>query len=395
MEKVSTIVTDEERRKSFQARLVYVLFALIALVMSVINIITSQTILLIATSSFCVLCLLDFILARHEPWGAAVASWLFMLEVIILFSYFIITGGTDGFSTIWLLMLPTIGIAFFGFREGTVLSVTLLLVMMAIFHWTPVTEWVTRLNQALMATKVGATTAMKCSPIEIYGKTFVTRFPVVYCCCYAVSLLLEAVRYITSQELAVARKKYEQLYNHDALTGLYNRHVLKELVTSMNAVQNGSMAVMIMDIDFFKHFNDTYGHLNGDVILRELAHLVEENIPKGAVVLRWGGEEFAAIYPDGSVAEENVLSLLELIRAQEFNLGGTKVHITVSAGLTVGNGCTGVENFEKLLAVADDCLYQAKKSGRDRAICRQLTPEELEAAAAQAAADADPSQPKA
>ena len=345
------IVTNDKRRIRFQSELIYIVFILIALVMSIINVFSGETILLIATSSFCLLCALNLVLTLIGEKTQAIASYLFMVEVIVLFSYFIITGGTDNFSIVWLLLLPTIGLLFFGMARGTVMCAVILVIMLACFYVEPLRS------------------LFKCTD---YGDTFTLRFPVVFICSYAVSLLLEAVRSVTARELAVIRGQYEHLYSHDALTGVYNRHGLSDVIKSSGNLRSASTGVIIFDIDHFKNVNDTYGHLNGDSILKELASFASKIIPERADIFRWGGEEFTVLYYNSENATENAEKLLKAVREHPFPIDSGNINITISIGLATADDCTMADVYSNLLTLADKCLYQAKEGGRDRIVSAKL-----------------------
>ena len=347
------IIRDEQRRRSFQARLIYAAFAVIAFVMSAINVITSQWLLLTATGSFCLLCVLNFWLDKRGEKTSKVASGLFVAEVILLFSYFVVTGGTNGFSIIWLLLLPTVGLLFFGFARGSVMSLTMLLIMLAFF---------------LVPVPV-----MREKAVSIYGETFVTRFPVVYICSYVISFLLEAVRFVTARELNEARRKYEHLYNHDALTGAYNRHALNERLKKLQSSGQYSIAAMILDIDLFKKVNDTYGHMDGDLVLKQLVEVMNGLLETDECIYRWGGEEFTVLFPRLETAFSTAERILHAVRDHDFILSRDTIHVTVSIGLALSDDCRRTEDFEHLMLIADECLYQAKNQGRNRLITKKVT----------------------
>ncbi len=352
MKFLDQIVLDEENRKSFQARLIYLCFAAIAFVMSLINIVTAQWVLLAATSAFCLLCVINYSLDRFAANGARVASVLFVFEVIVLFSYFVFTGGTEGFSIVWLLLLPTVGLFFFGFGKGTLMSAVMLLVMLAFFYLPG--------------------PFMREHALEIYSLTFVTRFPVLFLFSYVVSLLLEAVRFSTARQMLEARRKYQHLYNHDALTGAFNRHAINELQDQILKEEQHALGALILDIDLFKDVNDTYGHLDGDLVLKQLVETVNELTPEDTVVYRWGGEEFAVIFRNVAEAPSIAERILQGVRKRDFVLNHDTIHITVSIGLAISEKLNTAEDFDRLMLGADECLYQAKHQGRNKLVCQTL-----------------------
>ena len=161
-----------------------------------------------------------------------------------------------------------------------------------------------------------------------------------------------------------------QLAVVDELTGLYNRRYFDRHLSLMftKAQQQGRhMAVMMLDLDFFKSVNDTHGHGAGDEVLKEFALRLQRNIRGVDLACRYGGEEFVVLMPDtdlslgGSVAER----VRAAVADREFDLdGGTELALTVSAGIAA------IENVdaspEALLRRADTALYKAKNDGRNR-----------------------------
>ena len=162
------------------------------------------------------------------------------------------------------------------------------------------------------------------------------------------------------------------LSEHDFLTKLYNRGAFErilsaELVRACRAGQ--SLALVLFDIDDFKAVNDTHGHLCGDRVLADFSAMLLSEKRAYDYAARIGGEEFALILPSvGLVRAEMVISrILAAARALEIDCDGvpTPVHVTVSAGLAITKGKMPTSR-EKLYALADGALYQAKAAGKDR-----------------------------
>jgi diguanylate cyclase (GGDEF)-like protein len=152
----------------------------------------------------------------------------------------------------------------------------------------------------------------------------------------------------------------------DALTGLANRRALttalaREVARSVRTREPLSLA--IMDIDFFKKINDTYGHVAGDDVLKAVADAMAGNVRDVDVVARYGGEEFAIVLPN--CPSEGALIVVERVRAAVSALN-TVTRVTVSAGIATATGAAGVD-AERLMADADEALYASKRAGRDRA----------------------------
>jgi len=173
--------------------------------------------------------------------------------------------------------------------------------------------------------------------------------------------------------LALANLKLREVLRtqsvRDPLTNLYNRRYMEEFLDgqlSRATRKHSSLALMMLDVDHFKQFNDTFGHEAGDMVLRNLGSMLLGHLRKEDVVCRYGGEEFTIILPDASL--ESARSRAEQLRASAKELtpdfqGRSLGPISISIGLAVfpADGTTR----EVLLQAADSALYQAKAQGRD------------------------------
>lgn len=158
----------------------------------------------------------------------------------------------------------------------------------------------------------------------------------------------------------------------DALTGLYNRRYLEEyLATETHRCQRSgkSFGLVMIDVDHFKNFNDTFGHETGDMVLQELAKFLQNNVRTSDVVCRYGGEELTLILSEVSL--EDTQKIAEKIRLGVKQLNLKSHHqsvgaITISLGVAIfpQDGWTS----DRLLEAADQALYRAKKEGRDRVV---------------------------
>jgi diguanylate cyclase (GGDEF)-like protein len=162
------------------------------------------------------------------------------------------------------------------------------------------------------------------------------------------------------------RAEIARLAASDPLTGLANRRALttaltREVARSVRTKEPLSLA--IMDIDFFKKINDTYGHMAGDDVLRAVADVMAATVRDVDVVARYGGEEFAIVLPN--CPSEGALIVVERVRTAVASLN-TVAKVTVSAGIATATGTAGAD-AELLMADADEALYASKRAGRDRA----------------------------
>ena len=154
---------------------------------------------------------------------------------------------------------------------------------------------------------------------------------------------------------------YHQLSLVDGLTGLYNhRHLYDVLQKELQRLREHPqhLSLLMLDIDNFKKYNDTYGHQAGDVVLKDLAGLINRSIRSNDMAFRYGGEEFVIFFPE--TQKQNALLCAERI----LNLARLHLPTTVSIGLS--SFPVDADNPEELISTADKALYEAKRTGKDR-----------------------------
>lgn len=173
--------------------------------------------------------------------------------------------------------------------------------------------------------------------------------------------------YCRVQHILDMKDVTDELYrmaNQDALTGLWNRRYLfEESIDTEKPTRN----IAMVDIDYFKKINDTYGHESGDMVLVEVARLLQQHFPSDMVV-RFGGEEFC-IQNWGNYGEfiTRLESMRQKIEKNQITCAGDSVFLTVSIG--VATGSTQLD-FNEHLKQADELLYQAKAEGRNRLVAK-------------------------
>ena len=171
------------------------------------------------------------------------------------------------------------------------------------------------------------------------------------------------------EELEKKNKELQRLYDesktvslHDPLTGLANRRLLDiQMEKSIDAAKRygEQLSVLMIDIDHFKQYNDTHGHLEGDRLLTRVAGLLSGTLRAADYVFRYGGEEFLVLLPKtdcdmACIAAERLRKIVE-----------TEARITVSIGIC--HWCRSCRDKENLITAADKAMYQAKQKGRNRA----------------------------
>ena len=188
---------------------------------------------------------------------------------------------------------------------------------------------------------------------------------------HAVGIIRDITKRKRAEEaLRISQEQLRQFSIHDPLTGLYNR---RELETSLfKEIQRSDrsshpLSLLMLDIDFFKHVNDTYGHQAGDEVLQHLAKIVTATIRAGDTATRFGGEEFVVILPETGTTDAQKL-------AERIRKDIADSVVTTSSGNSITYKVSiGIATYPKhgtdqasLLAAADKALYRAKESGRDR-----------------------------
>ncbi len=174
-----------------------------------------------------------------------------------------------------------------------------------------------------------------------------------------------------TRELEKKNKILNNLANIDGLTGIYNHRFFQNSLDQeiSRAIRHEScVSLLLIDIDHFKLFNDTYGHQVGDFVLVEFAKILRENIRKYDILARYGGEEFAVILPKTTMKDAWAVGekLRIAIETSEFAGESEKYHVTASFGQAYSNPATE-DDFSKnsFINQADEALYEAKEKGRN------------------------------
>ena len=174
-----------------------------------------------------------------------------------------------------------------------------------------------------------------------------------------------------TRELEEANEKLRRLAVTDGLTGLYNHRYFQEKLDSevLRAERfNTPMSLLMLDVDYFKKFNDTHGHPAGDEVLKRMAFLLVENVREVDTVARYGGEEFVIILPQTDKAQamavaEKIRSIVEETKfPNEQTQPGGQLTTSIGVGSLPDDGHTAADILHK----ADDALYSAKETGRNR-----------------------------
>lgn len=169
------------------------------------------------------------------------------------------------------------------------------------------------------------------------------------------------------------QKSLRDLVQRDSLTGLYNRHygeIWMKQVKEEAKDTGEPFSIAIADIDFFKKFNDCYGHDCGDMVLRKVSELLQTQVGRQGYVSRWGGEEFLIIFKHFTLEESVNFAeeIREKLHRTELRYHNDGFHVTLTIGVAAGDSEKSIESMVKC---ADCALYEGKRNGRDQVVCEK------------------------
>jgi diguanylate cyclase len=277
---------------------------------------------------------------RQRLHGAALLIWLEAFPHAVIGT--LLTGWDSGFHYLLLMFIPSVILS--NSRGRSVAFVVALLVFLVVL------DFLTRSLGPLAPLSASAQIALKWLNITI----FVTMFSSLSI--YYRQKIFQAERFLHAQA------------TQDALTGLYNRRHF-QLVAEQELVRcrrtGSSASLLIMDIDFFKTINDTYGHETGDQVLISIARTLRQGSREMDTLARWGGEEFVLLMPD--INAEEAWAVAERFRLavaqQPVIFAGGEIHCTLSFGVTQ---LRADEALSASVARADRALYRSKIDGKNR-----------------------------
>ena len=157
---------------------------------------------------------------------------------------------------------------------------------------------------------------------------------------------------------------------YDTLTNIYNRRYFEErfeIEAQKSFFSDTPLSLIIVDIDHFKKVNDTFGHTEGDKVLKGIASLLKGAVRRKDTVARYGGEEFILILPEAGLEETFMIAerIRRLVENTPFEIGEVQLNVTISLGIS-NFPSHKVKSKEDLIRMADIALYEAKRGGRNR-----------------------------
>lgn len=341
-ESMKQILTDDQKNHTFVLQWINRLLAIVSAMMTIVNIITDKRILMWSTLIFTGLCIVNVILSTRSDRGLRISSVLLALELMALFTFFLISGEPEGFAVNWICLMPAFAFLLYGCRNGAYLSAAMMAVLVFLL-WIPA-------GRSLIQ-------------YDGYTASFCLRYPFLYLAAFAVSFFLGLVIQTSQRELRKRNAEYAYLYNHDPLTGLYNRYGMKAMIAER---PEGPMTVFMLDLDYFKRINDEFGHMYGDIVLKAVADIIAEVTEGYGSAARWGGEEFVIISFDPRDPKKIARAICDKVRVAEVEMPDNAgiARLTISIGIAQDPDAKTAE-LDQLLYLSDNKLYEAKNAGRD------------------------------
>ncbi|WP_242674404.1 GGDEF domain-containing protein [Marinobacter halodurans] len=269
----------------------------------------------------------------------------FIIIIAALFIYVATAALEDGSAIIWLFAYPPIIFYISTLRVG---------VLTCAFGLTALIGLFSPLGDRLFGTPYSD--SFRLMMINVLAFEMIS--------CY----ILDLSRRRSKASLLTLAGEYEYAAKHDTMTGLTNRRegLIRLEGEYQRYLRNGKpFSVILLDIDLFKGVNDNYGHQTGDKLIIKVADKLKDGCRRIDIVSRWGGEEFLAILPETGINEAMRIAerIRQTIAASPVTFDGQVIRATISAGVA---GIHGVEPPSRLLQRADEALYTAKASGRNR-----------------------------
>ncbi|OQY32249.1 MAG: hypothetical protein B6241_11645 [Spirochaetaceae bacterium 4572_59] len=271
-----------------------------------------------------------------------------ILVVIMLFFLLLFASGAARHqSFVWFYTYPILTLFFFGRKKGAILTFLLVALSFLIYLFQDHFSFYTP-----------------------YPDGSLIRILFSYILVFIFTIIFESSRENTNDVLMKTLGELKDQSIRDGLTNLYNRRYLDEIFPLLLKQRSCSkdMTFLMADLDFFKRYNDTYGHQKGDEVLQHFSTVLRSEIRRETdYIFRYGGEEFCILLD--ATNRETAENITDSIIKATYKLNiphetSSFGRITVSVGVSYVKGCSG--NVEEIIKVADDALYEAKKNGRNQ-----------------------------
>jgi len=288
------------------------------------------------------LSLFNITLLANDKISDRYASYLISFPLFIMMLYLIYSGGVANTGFLWIFIVPIVFLYLHGLKSGLILlSVFLGSILLILFM--P--------NDALL--------------IATYSSELKIRIILVFVLAILLASVYEYFNEVLFNEIRYMAYKLESIANEDQLTQIYNRRGILHFIQISREKQISPYGIILCDIDYFKKFNDTYGHEIGDKVLIHIAHTIQQSIDRQGVVARWGGEEFLIFLPLKTQKETyNIANKIrQNIIKNPLILDDMTLKVTVSMGYTATSDLS--IDTDDIIQKADKYMYEAKEAGRD------------------------------
>lgn len=282
---------------------------------------------------------------------------LFILLISVLLGFILINGLEQGNSILWFYVFPPMVFFISSPRAGTIVCAVAILFI------------------TLLVSPLGP----RYTPVYEYPAIFSLMLLLTLTCVMVFSYVLDRSRRQHAQRLRDMAEEFEHAAKHDALTSLYNRGEGTHRLAGEYARFERShqmFSVILIDIDHFKRINDTFGHDCGDQVIQEVSRRLVAGCRQMDMVARWGGEEFLLMLPeaDSEAAINTAERIRQLMTRTPIRANAQALEVTCSFGIAqIRDG----DSVQALLQRADERLYQAKTSGRNRIVAQHSDQVEL------------------
>jgi len=269
-----------------------------------------------------------------------------LLGLSLLGLYLVYSGGVNNTGPLWIFVIPPVMLALSGIKIGFFYISSFVVLVCALLLYPD--------NTLLHAS---------------YSDEFKSRLLFAFVISCTISCYYEAARYKSYTQLSSMSSQFKRESRQDELTKLPNRRSMWiTLQQQKNLICDSQPAIIaLIDVDFFKNVNDTYGHDIGDEVLKHLSLIIKNALRSEDTLARWGGEEFLLMMPNTS--RKNADKVLNIMRRAVYDMPyiyqGRQVPLSISAGFCELSCDIQLNNAMKY---ADDCLYQAKATGRNKVI---------------------------
>ncbi|MCF0117082.1 MAG: diguanylate cyclase [Bacilli bacterium] len=328
---LSNIFTDDKERFIAQMKAVPFILGGTSFVMCIINIVMGLSSLAIWTGAFALSCAISIILLLINKNTLVVSEFLFIVSIFVLLTHFIIRGGVQGFSAIWVLLVPSCSMLMFGLLNGTVVSTVQYLILI-FFFWFP-----------------SGKELLKCND---YTSTFLLRLPLIYGACFVCGFFFEFVRKRTYISMRKSQEQLKDNLRHDNLTGLLNQNAFIEDMMALEQENlDRPVGFIYIDINGLKYINDIYSHSEGDLTIRKVGAILNQIYDN--YCYRVGSDEFGIVVFD---LEEQEFNLSVSVLQDTFDI---KEDLSVSIG---GAYSPKFKNYKHTMLEAELKMKEEKES---------------------------------